>query len=652
VRKAFERPLPSALREEFETKPEVMTKPQPSPAVGGAFDASEDFEQQLRASRGQGEPLPPRLREEFETKFGADFGAVRIHADAQADRMNRSIQAQAFTQGRDIYIRGGLSNLNEQGRPLLAHELTHVVQQTGAGTFHTVRHQNGPGRPECNITIQRKPLKFTKADLGSYNSKESHTVPKTGTARYYTSYTDLAVALDEYHKAQEGSPDELLALQRIEALGKEWLAKSRTGGNTDKLSRVKTKAEKIETLLSQIEEAFKSGGVMNIQNELYQKKLKTTESERLNAGADAKSNLFLYLTMTGFGAFSEIDRKKLQDASVLTDEQIRAIRIYTAADYKYINPVLANKKELLEGRIAGLTSSATEGFRFKAAGEITAKEKVNKWRPVDREETRRLRTEAMQHYRLAVSGLEKLPLWQGVTYRGMWLTESELADYQVGKTIEWRGFASTTKTPGVAVDWITNEKNQNEENKGKKKVLFTVNNSEGKDISKISVKSGEEEVLLHRASVKVDAAPQEVGNGDTKYFAVSVTQQASTPPLGGMVPTPTVPTPTVPTPTGPMPTGPTTTGPMPTGLTTTGPTPTVPTPTGPMPTGPMPTGPMPTGPMPTGPMPTGPMPTGPMPTGPTPTGPTPTGAPWSSGPFRRLLGPAWGSLMARLWLWE
>jgi hypothetical protein len=74
LRKAFERPLPSALREEFEIKPEVMTKPQPSPAAGGAFAVRKAFERQLNAARPQGQPLPSALREEFETKFGADFG--------------------------------------------------------------------------------------------------------------------------------------------------------------------------------------------------------------------------------------------------------------------------------------------------------------------------------------------------------------------------------------------------------------------------------------------------------------------------------------------------------------------------------------------------------------------------------------------------
>jgi hypothetical protein len=139
LRKAFERPLPSALREEFETKPEVMTGPQPSPEAGGAFVVRKAFERQLNAAREQGQPLPPALREDFETKFGADFSRVRVHADALADQLNQSIQAKAFTTGQDVFFRrGAYEPGSTSGQRLIAHELTHVAQQgraTSAGRY-------------------------------------------------------------------------------------------------------------------------------------------------------------------------------------------------------------------------------------------------------------------------------------------------------------------------------------------------------------------------------------------------------------------------------------------------------------------------------------------------------------------------------------
>lgn len=79
---------------------------------------------------GRGEPLAPSARAFMEPRFGADFGTVRVHADAEADRSARSVDALAFTVGRDIVFRAGRYDPDtEPGRRLLAHELTHVVQQ-------------------------------------------------------------------------------------------------------------------------------------------------------------------------------------------------------------------------------------------------------------------------------------------------------------------------------------------------------------------------------------------------------------------------------------------------------------------------------------------------------------------------------------------
>src|SRR5271166_702056 len=114
--------------------PAVMTKRHPSPAAGGAFEAGEAFEQQLQAARGQGQPLPSALRQDFETKLGADFRQVRVHTDARADQLNRSIQAVAFATGRDLFFqREAYDPDSYDGQKLIAHELTHVLQQRAGG---------------------------------------------------------------------------------------------------------------------------------------------------------------------------------------------------------------------------------------------------------------------------------------------------------------------------------------------------------------------------------------------------------------------------------------------------------------------------------------------------------------------------------------
>ncbi|MDH3657579.1 MAG: DUF4157 domain-containing protein [Nitrosopumilus sp.] len=80
----------------------------------------------------QGSSLDSSTRGFMEPRFGFDFGRVRIHTDSNAVKANASIHARAFTMGNDIYFNdGGYDPKTTQGRKLLAHELTHVVQQTG-----------------------------------------------------------------------------------------------------------------------------------------------------------------------------------------------------------------------------------------------------------------------------------------------------------------------------------------------------------------------------------------------------------------------------------------------------------------------------------------------------------------------------------------
>lgn len=77
-------------------------------------------------------PLPDEVRSFMEPRFGADFSGVKVHTDAQADQLNRSVQARAFTTGQDVFFRQGEYNpASRGGQELIAHELTHVVQQNG-----------------------------------------------------------------------------------------------------------------------------------------------------------------------------------------------------------------------------------------------------------------------------------------------------------------------------------------------------------------------------------------------------------------------------------------------------------------------------------------------------------------------------------------
>jgi hypothetical protein len=100
-------------------------------ARGGVVDS--EVQQAVRRARGGGQPLPDSVRRVLEEAFGADFQRVRVHADAEADRLNRRLDALAFTFGTDIFFRTGEYDPGSGGgRAVIAHELTHVQQQAGA----------------------------------------------------------------------------------------------------------------------------------------------------------------------------------------------------------------------------------------------------------------------------------------------------------------------------------------------------------------------------------------------------------------------------------------------------------------------------------------------------------------------------------------
>jgi hypothetical protein len=108
-----------------ETEEKVQMK-----AVGAVPMPGNFFGKKLNGTKGGGTPLQADVRPQMEYGFGADFGSIRIHTDSKATELNREINARAFTHGTDIYFNSGQYDpASAQGKKLLAHELTHVVQQ-------------------------------------------------------------------------------------------------------------------------------------------------------------------------------------------------------------------------------------------------------------------------------------------------------------------------------------------------------------------------------------------------------------------------------------------------------------------------------------------------------------------------------------------
>jgi hypothetical protein len=96
----------------------------------GEGDVTPEIEADIQRERGGGQALDSGARARMEPALGADFSGVRVHTGRQADVLNRDLSARAFTTGQDIFFKEGEYRPgSSSGQELLAHELTHVVQQ-------------------------------------------------------------------------------------------------------------------------------------------------------------------------------------------------------------------------------------------------------------------------------------------------------------------------------------------------------------------------------------------------------------------------------------------------------------------------------------------------------------------------------------------
>lgn len=102
-----------------------------------------------RTLASAGSSLDRTLQQDMGQRFGYDFSRVRVHADAVAAQSARDVSAHAYTVGQNIvFAAGQFAPATEQGRRLLAHELTHVVQQAGTAGMPVVQKQEAQTTPD------------------------------------------------------------------------------------------------------------------------------------------------------------------------------------------------------------------------------------------------------------------------------------------------------------------------------------------------------------------------------------------------------------------------------------------------------------------------------------------------------------------------
>jgi hypothetical protein len=177
-----------------------------------AFSVDTNFESHLAGQKGRGQPLPGDTRSIMENRFGADFSGVRLHMDGEAARLNRAVSAQAFTHGQDIYMGEGKSNLtSNDGQKLIAHELVHVVQQSGGAV----------AKPDLSTPKTGRLQRF--ADYLPTADKILNEAPSGFKFGSQSTYARIMAVVGEYHKLGKNELfDQLEHIERIEKLIKAW----------------------------------------------------------------------------------------------------------------------------------------------------------------------------------------------------------------------------------------------------------------------------------------------------------------------------------------------------------------------------------------------------------------------------------------------
>jgi hypothetical protein len=127
-------PLPGGVQRKCaaceEEEKKLQRKPLMRESAGGIPSVTPALSTRLSSSQGRGNALPSPTQSAMSQAFGTDFSDVRIHTDGEAVSMSRQLNARAFTHGSDIYFdRGEYAPASSEGKRLLGHELTHVVQQ-------------------------------------------------------------------------------------------------------------------------------------------------------------------------------------------------------------------------------------------------------------------------------------------------------------------------------------------------------------------------------------------------------------------------------------------------------------------------------------------------------------------------------------------
>ncbi|MCP4135412.1 MAG: DUF4157 domain-containing protein [bacterium] len=192
---------------EVET-PEIQAK-----GSSGGMEVPAGFESGLNGIKGTGAPLNKQFREGMESRLNTYLGDVRVHTGSRADKLARSINAEAFTAGHDIVFaaRNGRNLDSRAGKKLLGHELTHVLQQRKGVQRKTPEIQAKIYISDgSNYAFENKgePVEYTSEDL--FLTEINYWHRSDFLRAFHGNYGNLYKIHVEYNDGTGGDPDAVL----------------------------------------------------------------------------------------------------------------------------------------------------------------------------------------------------------------------------------------------------------------------------------------------------------------------------------------------------------------------------------------------------------------------------------------------------------
>lgn len=351
----------------------------PIGSEGGELDS--DTSRILQSSRTGGKPLAGPAKSTMEQAFGADFSNVRVHSGPTSTELNNRIQAKAFTTGNDIYFRDGVPDTsNSSDQELLAHELTHTIQQGPTKINRSSAHPIATSTAAHKDSIQRD-LEDEGIEMTTYSS---NVVEEDGDELDEVTPT-VTRALKVLREDKDGST-KIAAEAYIQAKQQAKASKSGAQGEATALAVAKASASaEVTKTLTSIEVLVKAGVLAEASLEAtgsYKKSIGPATVEilgKVKAYAKASLDVSAKATIDTSGITLEASAEAVAEVGVSISS---ALSLATSSG-KQLAKLSADGQATAGGRAkaSGTAKITSEGIvlsgEFEAFAGVEAKGKIN-----------------------------------------------------------------------------------------------------------------------------------------------------------------------------------------------------------------------------------------------------------------------------------